>query len=90
MPSPKGGEAPFLLMGAVHGVLEARKEAVLLLSVSTLQTFLCAASSSQGSLCQSSPEKRSTKSEAVPAEGVARLTLCRPEAQKGDSHKKHL
>lgn len=61
--------------------------------------LVCAASSSQGSLCRSSQKKPrrsrrrrrllSTKSEAVPAEGVVRLTLHRPEAQKGNSsHKK--
>lgn len=85
------------LPGAVHGVGEDRKETALLVPVPTLLTFLCAASFSQGSLCQLSQERPetaeswllaarllSTKSEAVPAEGVARLTLHRPENPEGD------
>lgn len=81
---PRGGEGP-LLTGAVHGVREARKEAALLLPVSTLLTFPCAAFSSQGSLRQSSQKPETAaqhKVRAVPAEGVVRLTLHRPEAQK--------
>lgn len=73
-PSPKGGELT-LLTGAVHGVGEARKEGAFLLLVSTLPTFLCAASSSQGSLSQSNQERREGCSAQSPRLFLLRVWL---------------
>lgn len=86
--APRLGGA--LVNGSCPWCHRARR-AALPLPASTLPTFLCAASSSQGSLCQSSQERPetaaqdwllSTKSKAFPAEGVAHLTLYRSEAPR--------
>lgn len=81
-----------LLTGAVHGVGEARKEAALLLPVSTVLTLSVLPPPARAPCVGQARSQRrllSTKSEAVPAEGVVHLTLHRPEAQKGNgSHKK--
>lgn len=72
-----------LLNGSCPWCQENEEKGHPLLPVSTLQIFLCAASSSPGCPCQSGQERLerwllSTKSNAVPAEGVAHLTLRSP------------
>ena len=70
-------------------MVSGRRGSAPLQPASTVQTFLRPASSRQGSRCQASQAGQSrplsTKSEAVPAEGVACLTLHRPAAPGGDA-----
>lgn len=77
------------LNGSCPWCKEAGKKAALLLPVPTLLIFPFAASSSPGSLCQSNQERPEMadqhKVQTVPAEGVAHLTLHRPEAPEGDT-----
>ena len=65
-------------------MVSGRRDSAPLQPASTVLTFLRPASSRQGSRCQASQSRQSrplsTKSEAVPAEGVACLTLHRPAA----------
>lgn len=80
------------LTGAVHGVERPGKKLPSSCQCPPALT-LSALPPPAGAPCvgQARSQRRllSTKSEAVPAEGVVRLTLHRPEAQKGNSsHKK--